>query len=201
MIFGKRGFFGYSVRPSGEVYWFANMAWPGEPTREQLAAISPGEWKRRLFELYDCDAGPAVEILNATADELAAYPIHDLPPVPTWHRGPMVIIGDAAHATSPSSGQGASLAIEDAVVLAKCLRDLPDSEQAFVAFERLRRRRVERVVKYSARIGKTKGAGPIARWFRDLLMPIGLRYFANPAAQAWLYAYHVDWNERTNVAA
>jgi 2-polyprenyl-6-methoxyphenol hydroxylase-like FAD-dependent oxidoreductase len=177
------------------------VACPGEPTREQLAAISPGEWKQRLLELYDGDAGPAVEILNATADELAAYPIHDLPAVPTWHRGPMVIIGDAAHATSPSSGQGASLAIEDAVVLAKCLRDLPDPEQAFVAFERLRRRRVERVVKYSARIGKTKEAGPIARWFRDLLMPIGLRYFANPAAQAWLYAYHVDWNERTDVAA
>jgi 2-polyprenyl-6-methoxyphenol hydroxylase-like FAD-dependent oxidoreductase len=37
----------------------------------------------------------------------------------------MIVIGDAAHATSPSSGQGASMAIEDAVVLAKCVRDLP----------------------------------------------------------------------------
>jgi 2-polyprenyl-6-methoxyphenol hydroxylase-like FAD-dependent oxidoreductase len=201
MIFGKRGFFGYSVRPSGEVYWFANVSWPGEPTREQLAAISPDEWKRRLLEIYHGDAGPAVEILNATADELAAYPIHDLPAVPTWHRGPMVIIGDAAHATSPNSGQGASLAIEDAVVLAKCLRDLPDAERAFVTFERLRRRRVERVVQYSARIGKSKAAGPVARWFRDLFMPLALKHFANPAAHAWLYAYHVDWNERTSVAA
>jgi 2-polyprenyl-6-methoxyphenol hydroxylase-like FAD-dependent oxidoreductase len=200
MIFGKRGFFGYSVRPSGEVYWFANMAWPGEPTREQLAAISPGQWKGRLLELYDGDAGPAVEILHATADELAAYPIHDLPAVPTWHRGPMVIIGDAAHATSPSSGQGASLAIEDAVVLAKCLRDLPGPAEAFVAFERLRRRRVERVVRYSARIGQSKAAGPVARWFRDLLMPFALKHFANPAAQAWLYGYDLDWNERTIAA-
>jgi 2-polyprenyl-6-methoxyphenol hydroxylase-like FAD-dependent oxidoreductase len=200
MIFGKRGFFGYSVRPSGEVYWFANMAWPGEPTREQLAAISPGQWKGRLLELYDGDAGPAVEILHATADELAAYPIHDLPAVPTWHRGPMVIIGDAAHATSPSSGQGASLAIEDAVVLAKCLRDLPGPAEAFVAFERLRRGRVERVVRYSARIGQSKAAGPVARWFRDLLMPFALKHFANPAAQAWLYGYDLDWNERTIAA-
>jgi AraC family transcriptional regulator len=119
----------------------------------------------------------------------------------TWHRGPMVIIGDAAHATSPSSGQGASLAIEDAVVLAKCLRDLPGPEQAFVTFERLRRRRVERVVQYSARIGKSKAAGAVARWFRDLFMPLALKHFANPAAHAWLYAYHVDWNERTSVAA
>jgi len=201
MIFGKRGFFGYSVRPSGEVYWFANMAWRGEPTPEQLAAVSPGEWKLRLLELYDGDAGPAAEILHATADELAAYPIHDLPAVPTWHRGPMVIIGDAAHATSPSSGQGASLAIEDAVVLAKCLRDLPGSAEAFVAFERLRRGRVERVVRYSARIDTSKAIGPVGRWFRDLLMPVALKHFVSPAAHAWLYGYHVDWNERTSAAA
>ena len=54
-----------------------------------------------------------------------ASPIHAIPHLPTWHTGRMVVIGDAAHAPSPTSGQGASLAIEDAVVLAKCLRDLP----------------------------------------------------------------------------
>jgi 2-polyprenyl-6-methoxyphenol hydroxylase-like FAD-dependent oxidoreductase len=86
-------------------------------------------------------------------------------------------------------------------VLAKCLRDLPGPAEAFVAFERLRRRRVERVVRYSARIGKSKAMGPVARWFRDLLMPLALKHFVNPAAHAWLYGYHLDWNERTSVAA
>ena len=41
MIFGKRAFFGYSARPSGEIYWFANVSRPDEPTRQELSAITP----------------------------------------------------------------------------------------------------------------------------------------------------------------
>ena len=59
MIFGRRGFFGYSVRDHGDVYWFANMAWDGETTRESLGAVSPAEWKRHLLDLFTDDAGPA----------------------------------------------------------------------------------------------------------------------------------------------
>ena len=196
MIFGRRGFFGYSVRDHGDVYWFANMAWDGETTSERLGAVSPAEWKRNLLDLFADDAGPARDIISATADELAAFPVYDMPVVPTWHRDSMVIIGDAAHATSPSSGQGASLAIEDAIVLAKCLRDCDGIRPAFATYERLRRTRVERVVAYSARVGQTKSVGAVGRWFRDLLMPLALKLFANPNAQAWLYAYHIDWSER-----
>ena len=191
MIFGKRSFFGYTVRPSGEVYWFANLSW----REQQLPAISPEDWKTRLPDVFAEDAGPALEILNRTRQELAAYPIYDMPPIPTWYRGAMVIIGDAAHATSPSSGQGASLAIEDAVVLAKCLRDLGEPQRAFAAYEHLRRERVQRVVRYSARIGRSKTAGPLGRWLRDLVMPWALKHFANSDAHAWLYRYHLDWNE------
>ena len=54
-----------------------------------------------------------------------------MPRVPVWHRGRMVLVGDSAHAPSSSSGQGASLAIESAIVLARCLRDLP-YDQALV---------------------------------------------------------------------
>ena len=109
------------------------------------------------------DAGPARDIIGATTDELAAFPVYDMPVVPTWHRDSMVIIGDAAHATSPSSGQGASLAIEDAIVLAKCLRDCDGIRQAFATYERLRRTRVERVVAYSARVGQSKTVGEVGR--------------------------------------
>ena len=187
-------FFGYCVRPSGETYWFANLARRDELTRQELSAISPQTWKQKLLDLFAHDSGPATEIVQATGDELAAYPIYDMPIVPTWYRGSIVLLGDAAHATSPSSGQGASLAIEDAVVLAKCLRDLPDTRQAFPAYESLRRGRVEKVVKYSARISRTKAPGPVGRWFRDLFMPFALKHFASPTAHAWLYRYHVDWN-------
>ncbi len=53
-----------------------------------------------------------------------------------WHSGRMIVIGDAAHAPSPSSGQGASLSIEDAVVLAKSLRDLSTPQAAFAGSRR-----------------------------------------------------------------
>jgi len=107
-----------------------------------------------------------------------------------------VLIGDAAHATSPNAGQGASLAMEDALVLAKCLRDLPDVERAFAAYERLRRQRAEKIVAYSHRIGTSKTiSNPLGVWIRDLVMPFALKRFASPAAHAWIYTYHVDWDE------
>lgn len=194
MIFGRRGFFGYCLSPSGEIYWFANLEWHDEPTRAELSSIPSHVWKQQLLDLFADDSGPATEILEATDDQIAAYPIFDMPTVPTWYRGRIVILGDASHATSPTSGQGASLAIEDAVVLAKCLRDVTDPEEAFAVYEGLRRGRVEKVVKYSAQISRTKTLGPLGRWFRDMMMPFALKHFANPAAQAWLYQYHVDWN-------
>jgi 2-polyprenyl-6-methoxyphenol hydroxylase-like FAD-dependent oxidoreductase len=191
-----------SVPAPGDVFWFANVSHADEPTRERLAAIQAEESKRRLIELFAVDAGPAVEIVRATdADDLAAFPIHDMPAVPTWHRDSMMIIGDAAHATSPTSGQGASMAIEDALVLAKCLRDCSSVPAAFAAYERDRRVRVQRVAAYSARVSRTKIAGPIARWFRDLMMSAALKLFASPEAQARLYAHHIDWNARISDAA
>ena len=79
-------------------------------------------------------------------------------------------------------------------MLAKCVRDLPVLEDAFAAYEQLRRNRAERVVKFSRERGNNKAAAnPIARWLRDLLLPLFLRSLANSAALDWLYGYTVDW--------
>ncbi|HKU10634.1 MAG TPA: NAD(P)/FAD-dependent oxidoreductase, partial [Sinomonas sp.] len=121
MIFGKRAFFGYAVAPDDEVWWFANVPEPNEPTRGSLAGIGTDEWRRRLINLFADDAGPAARLIETTTHELAASPFHTLPHLPTWHTDRMIVIGDAAHAPSPSSGQGASLSIEDAVQLGRCL--------------------------------------------------------------------------------
>ncbi|WP_435867275.1 FAD-dependent monooxygenase, partial [Streptosporangium canum] len=56
-----------------------------------------------------------------------------MPKVPHWYRDRMVLVGDSVHAPSSSSGQGASLAMESAIQLARCLRDLPDVAGAFAA--------------------------------------------------------------------
>ena len=193
-IFGKRAFFGYFVKQSGEIYWFNNMAYPGTPRRSELEAIPHTEWQRRLLDVHQDDPAFIQEIIRATESSIGAYPVYDVPSTPIWHTGPIVLLGDAAHATSPSAGQGSSLAMEDAIVLAKCVRDLPVLEDAFAAYEQLRRDRAERVVKVSRERGNNKAASnPIARWFRDLLLPFFLKSFANSTALDELYAYTVDW--------
>jgi len=74
------------------------------------------------------------------------------------------------------------------------VRDLPVLEDAFATYEQLRRDRAERVVKFSRERGNNKAASnPIARWFRDLLLPFFLKILASSAALDWLYTYTVDW--------
>src|SRR5262249_3248612 len=149
MVFGRRGFFGYAVRPSGETYWFSNFAQAAEPAPGSLKGISGGVWKERLIDLHRDDPRDVrhiLEALNVHADRIGCYAIYDIFSLPRWHRERVCLIGDAAHAIGPHVGQGVSLALEDAFVLAKCLRDLPEVPAAFAAFERLRRDRVERVI-------------------------------------------------------
>jgi FAD-dependent urate hydroxylase len=202
MIFGRRAFFGYALAPGGEVWWFANVPRGSEPVRGEAEAVAAGAWRRRLAELYAGDAGPAVRLVEAsdTAAIMKASPPHSLPHLPAWHKGRIIVIGDAAHAPTPTSGQGASLSIEDAVVLAKCLRDLPH-EEAFLAYERLRRARVERIVKAAARINSSKAAGPVARVFRDALLPVVLKLTAGSRQASEQYRYHIDWNAPASPAA
>lgn len=196
MIFGTRAFFGWSTPRRGETYWFANVGDPARTTARATELDDPAPWRARLASLFAGDEGPMPAAIAST-ERLVAYPIFDLPKVPRWHRGALVLIGDAAHATSPSSGQGASLALEDAIVLACALRDQPSREAAFASFVRTRRPRVERVIRESAAIGGAKVPGPIGRFFRDLFMPWALATFATPASQAWLHAHHVSWGSPT----
>ncbi len=193
MIFGKRCFFGYVKAPNGEIWWFANPPRREEPTSEELSALESGQWTDLLIDLFSDDAGPAVDIIRATTNRLTAWKTYDVPKVPRWHNERMIIIGDAAHATAPSTGQGASMAIEDAVLLAKCLRDLPFGE-AFPALVDLRRERVEAVVAHGARSSNGKAAGPIARAVWDLVMPAVLKRMASSKKQEWMYGYRIDWD-------
>ncbi len=198
MIFGTRAFFGFATDSDGGTAWFANVP-RHAVTPEERASTPAGEWKRLLLDLFAPDQGPATELIRAGTLELTADNTHDLPSLPTWYRGSLIVIGDAAHAPSPSSGQGASMAIEDAVVLAKCLRDITPVPRAFAAFEQLRRRRVERVVAQGARSSSSKAPGPVARRLRDLMLPLVFRYFVTPKSMAWMYDHRVDWNSTVTV--
>ncbi len=200
MIFGKRAFFGYALAPDGEVWWFANVPRRAEPARGEMTA-SGDDWRGRLLQLFAEDAGPAVPLIQATPELMAMSPIHAIPHLPAWRKGRMIVIGDAAHAPSPTSGQGASLSIEDAVVLAMCLRDLPSPLAAFTQFEAVRRPRAERIIKWAARINNSKAAGPVASVFRDAMLPMILKMTANSKALAQTYDYHIGWDDPPPQAA
>ncbi|MEV4622601.1 FAD-dependent monooxygenase [Asanoa sp. NPDC049573] len=190
MIFGRRAFFGYVVAPGDEVWWFANVPYPAEPARGELAGI---DWRSRLLDLFDGDAGPAVEVIGTTPELVPMDAISSVRGLRSWHSRRVVLVGDAAHAPTPTSGQGASLSIEDGLVLAKCLRDYPDPADAFARYEASRRPRVERIVKAAARNNSSKAAGPVGRVIRDAVMPAVLKLASTSNAQRQVFEYHVDW--------
>ncbi len=91
------------------------------------------------------------------------------------------------------------MAMEDAVVLARCLRDLGDVAEAFTAFERLRKDRVEQVVEVARKTsGRKAPTNALTRAIRDLVLPFFIRMGVESAREA--YAYRVEWNEEVEPA-
>ena len=177
------------------MYWFGNMNYSGKPTRKQLLAIPQQQWRDTITGLHARDIEPLPTIVRGTTGELGIYPIYDIRTQPKWHTDRVVCIGDAVHATSPSAGQGASLALEDAIVLAKCMRDVGGGERALALFQSLRHPRVERVVQYARSIGQRKNAtNSVQVFFRDLALPMFLKS-VNKHTHDWMYDYAVDWDE------
>lgn len=199
MQFGTKGFFAWMNTPDGGTIWFANPPMKDEPARGQLSGMTDDQWRTWLHELMDGDAGPASRIIDATPGPLQGWATYDMPVVKKWHDGErMVIIGDAAHATSPAAGQGASMSLEDAVILAQCLRDCPTPASAFRTFQALRQERVEKIVEIGHRSSSDKAAGPIVRIIRDLILPGKFRAAAKDGGEAmmWLQGHHIDFEER-----
>lgn len=194
MVFGARGFFGYLVREDGTVYWFANPTKP-EMDRDELRAIPTAAWLKELRDLHSDDPYPVPQIIDATVGEVGAYGLYDLTHVPHWHRNRVVAVGDAVHATSPSAGQGASLALEDAATLARCLRDEDGYERAFAEYERMRKPRAEEVVKYARAINKQKKVtkSRLAIAIRDAMLPTFLKGAQTDTRNNHLYNHVVSW--------
>jgi 2-polyprenyl-6-methoxyphenol hydroxylase-like FAD-dependent oxidoreductase len=97
--------------------------------------------------------------------------IFDISPLKTWTAGRVTLLGDAAHAMQPNLGQGACQAIEDAVVLAKCLRERPELTAALGAYERRRLAHANRAIIDSDRFGRVgQWENPLLCWMRDLLV-------------------------------
>lgn len=198
-VFGSGAFFGAHPTPEGDVVWFLNV--PRAPIgAAERAATSHETWREWLASLVQADAGPAADLIRGGELELTADNTHDLPHVPVWRRGRLVVLGDAAHAPSPSSGQGASMALEDAVVLATSLRDSAFIEDGFAAYESARRERVERIVAAGARSSSAKIPGPMGRVFRDAALRLVFRLAVTDRSTAWMTGHRVAWPATGGVA-
>ena len=189
MAFGKRAFFGWVAAPDGSVWWFAN---PPRRQPTEPAGWTPATWRAELLELFARDAGPAAALIRASDQIVGPWNTWDLPRVPVWRDDRTILVGDAAHAVSPSSGQGASMAIEDAVTLGRCLRARAELGAALGDYERLRRGRVEKVVAYGKRSGSTKTAGPVGALLRDALTPLVMRLlYRKGDPGAWIHEHRI----------
>jgi salicylate hydroxylase len=181
------------------------VAYPISGARQiNVVAVVSGTWNRPGWSA----PGEANEIKNAFAaagwhavprmvigavDEWRKWALFTVPDGGEWIDGAAALLGDASHAMLPFAAQGAAMAIEDAVVLAKCLGETqneggPTVPAALKRYARLRRPRVARVQRAARQAGRIYHlAGPLAV-ARDLaIKAIGPRHML--ARQDWIY----DW--------
>ena len=192
-IYGRGQRFGIGPVGSGKVGWWAtanktanlspdrkknvetNRSGEGasrsaDSPREKSIASEDGLTSRReLLRLFDGWCEPVLELIQATAlTSLVRNAVFDRRPVRKWGAGYMTLIGDAIHPTTPNLGQGGCLAIEDAAVLARCLKKyasdagpteggselaLSPVSVALRRFERLRFARTAAIARYSRLYG------------------------------------------------
>jgi len=189
--FGQSGFFGYgfcSSDPEDGVMWWSTQPAPVGIDAATYRAMSQTALKRHLLNFHAGWHDPIPQILEA-AENIGVTATLDVARLPTWSRGRTVLIGDAAHATSPHAGQGASIALEDALRLAHLLREGEEFSVTFDKFERERRPRTERVVALARRNGNNKREfSRTGAWIRDRMMKLLIPITA--PTMDWMYSYN-----------
>src|SRR5882757_2393050 len=187
--FGQSGFFGYglcSPDPNDGAMW-----WSTQPSHGMTAAAyrlqSPDAIKQHLRDFHAGWHDPIPAIIEA-AENIVVTDTLDVATLPAWSRKRTLLIGDAAHATSPHAGQGASLALEDAMRLGRLMLDRQELSLTFQNFEAERRPRAEKIVALARRNGNSKREfSATGAWIRDrmmkLMLPLGAR------AMDFMYAY------------
>jgi 2-polyprenyl-6-methoxyphenol hydroxylase-like FAD-dependent oxidoreductase len=127
-------------------------------------ADGPLEGPRSLPDLVDGYADPVPALLGALEDQASVYSgqIEEVV-LDSWVRGSVLLIGDAAHSTSPNMAQGAGMALEDATVLAATLRSAGSLAEALAGFERRRRPRTDWVREQTHRRDRARALHPVLR--------------------------------------
>jgi len=141
---GRGQRFGLADIGGGNVYWWGTKNMPAEQAQDWRGG------KTGLQQLYSRWAEEVQAVITATPEEgISSLPAQDRPFLESWGDGPVTLLGDAAHPMLTSLGQGAAIAIEDAVVLAHCLTRIEDHKAALRTYESRRRDRARAMVEGS----------------------------------------------------
>ena len=126
------------------------------------------------------------EVIRKT-DAVKFYLIFRLPLGRKWSRGYSILLGDAAHAMQPHSGQGVSMALEDAFLLSRLLEaPFDELSDVFAKFGQIRRPRIEKFYNMAADNGdRRRKSGIWAQWFKELALWAFLWVFNNLNLQTW----------------
>lgn len=165
---GRGSRFGIVPLDHRRIYWFATANAPAGRTQDAA------ERKRFLQQRFAGWHPPIERLLEATpAAEILHNDIYDLRPMRRWNEGRVTLLGDAAHPTTPNLGQGAGMAIESAVALARCLSEESDLAAALGGYEAERRPRTAWITEQSWRIGRVgQWENPLACGLRDFLLRV-----------------------------
>ncbi|HKS27917.1 MAG TPA: FAD-dependent monooxygenase [Pyrinomonadaceae bacterium] len=131
------------------VYWFSTA---NVPAGQKL---SHAESKQLLLERFKGWHHPVELLIESTpAEHILHNDIYDIAPLKRWSRGRVALLGDSAHPTTPNMGQGACMAIESSLALARCLRQDVDLQESLRRYERERMPRTAWITSQSRRIGR-----------------------------------------------
>jgi salicylate hydroxylase len=177
-MFARHGAFIWLQAPDRTTWWSAQVSGAAPADR---SAIGP-EVLAGLFRTEPI----AARIIAATRSRHGATLHHVLAPVRRRHDDRIALVGDAAHPVG--AGQGASMAIEDAIALAQQLQRGGSVPAALAGFDEVRKARVGKMAKSAAANRDAKTAGPVAARLREMIMPLvfGRVY---ERATGWLYDY------------
>ncbi len=150
------------------IYWFAT-----QNTRAG-AIVPPEERRERLLAIFGAWHPPIPQLIADTPPEKILHnDIYDIAPFRTWSRGRALLLGDAAHPTTPNMGQGACMAIESANVLATELAKGDAVEAAIARYESQRMPRTARITNESWRIGRVaQMENPLALALRNFVVRV-----------------------------
>lgn len=148
------------------VYWFSTA------NVEAGQKLSPAESKNFLLDYFKGWHHPVELLIRSTPPEQILHnDIYDIAPMKKWCMGRVALLGDSAHPTTPNMGQGACMAIESSLALARCLRQAEDLSASLHRYERERMPRTAWVTKQSRFIGRIgQFQNPIICAMRDAFL-------------------------------